>query len=168
VLFAFMAYAVGSDRSIGDSIAVLLGHTVAYLVFGIALAFAFETISRRLSNPEPLDFGIALLVGVLLFWVAWRSRGGNGQEKSGPSVERLTPPKAFGKGGSRRRLPDAVDTRIGGHRAGAGCRRTLFHPRRGAVLKAFAFRRWGTLQGGETPSRPVSNSFPIPARRGRF
>jgi cytochrome c biogenesis protein CcdA len=98
VLFAFMVYAVGTDRPIGNSIAVLLGHTVAYLVFGIALAFAFETISRRLSNPEPLDFGIGLLVGVLLLWVAWQSHGGNGQETSGPSVERLTPPKAFSIG----------------------------------------------------------------------
>ena len=45
VLFAFMVYAVGSDRPLLNSIAALLGHTAAYLSFGIGLAFAFEAIS---------------------------------------------------------------------------------------------------------------------------
>ncbi len=98
VLFAFMVYAVGSDRPLINSSAALLGHTVSYLVFGIALAFAFETIAARLANPEPMDFGLGLLVGVLLLWVAWRSRGGGKQDKKESQAERLTPLKAFGIG----------------------------------------------------------------------
>jgi len=98
VLFAFMVYAVGSDRPLINSSAALLGHTASYLVFGIALAFAFETIAARLANPEPMDFGLGLLVGVLLLWVAWRSRGGEKQKKDESKEERLTALKAFGIG----------------------------------------------------------------------
>lgn len=41
VLFAFMVYmvyAVGTDRPLSNSISALLGHTAAYLSFGIVLA----------------------------------------------------------------------------------------------------------------------------------
>jgi cytochrome c biogenesis protein CcdA len=98
VLFAFMVYAVGTDRPLINSVSALLGHTASYLGFGIALAFAFEAISTRLANPRPVDFGVGLLVGVLLLWVAWLSRGGNTGEKSKAQVEGLTPLKAFGVG----------------------------------------------------------------------
>jgi len=98
VLFAFMVYAVGTDRPLSNSGAVLLGHTASYLAFGIALAFAFETIAGRLTNPKPVDFGVGLLVGTLLLWVAWQSRGGKKQEKTETRVKQLTPLKAFGIG----------------------------------------------------------------------
>lgn len=98
VLFAFMVYAVGTDRPLGNSIAALLGHTAAYLGFGIALAFAFDAITNWLANPKPIDYGIGLLIGVLLLWVAWRIRGGDKQEKQETQVERLAPLKSFGTG----------------------------------------------------------------------
>ncbi len=98
VLFAFMVYAVGTERPLGNSTAALLGHTTAYLSFGIALAFAFETITERLANPQPFDFGLGLLVGLLLLWAAWRSTRRNPQKDSAPRVERLTIFKAFGIG----------------------------------------------------------------------
>jgi len=98
VLFAFMVYAVGTDRPLGNSIAALLGHTAAYLGFGIALAFAFDAITNWLANPKPIDYGIGLLIGVLLLWVAWRIRGGDKQEKQETQVERLGPLKSFGIG----------------------------------------------------------------------
>lgn len=98
VLFAFMVYAVGTDRPLSNSGAVLLGHTASYLGFGIALAFAFETITRRLANPKPVDYGIGLLIGALLLWVAWQSRGGNKREKTETRVKQLTPLRAFGIG----------------------------------------------------------------------
>jgi cytochrome c biogenesis protein CcdA len=98
VLFAFMVYAAGTDRPLSNPSAVLLGHTVAYLGFGIVLAFAFDTITGRLANPKPVDFGLGLLVGVLLLWVAWRSRSASKPEQSEPKVENLTPLKAFGIG----------------------------------------------------------------------
>ena len=98
VLFAFMVYAVGTNRPLINSSAALLGHTATYLVFGIGLAFAFEAIMQRLANPEPMDYGLGLLIGVLLLWVAWRSRSTNKQDKAKPQNEQLTPLKAFGTG----------------------------------------------------------------------
>jgi cytochrome c biogenesis protein CcdA len=98
VLFAFMVYAVGTDRPVGNALAALLGHTAAYLSFGFALAFAFDTISARLANPEPIDFGVGLLVGLLLLWVAWRSRTEKPKAPDKTGAERLTALKAFGIG----------------------------------------------------------------------
>jgi len=98
VLFAFMVYAVGTDRPLSNSSAVLFGHTATYLGSGIALAFAFDTITDWLANPKPIDYGFGLLVGALLLWVAWRMRSRDKQEKQEPQVEQLTPLKAFGIG----------------------------------------------------------------------
>lgn len=98
VLFAFMVYAVGTDRPVSNSIAALLGHTVAYLTFGLVLALAFDIITDRLANPEPIDYGLSLVIGVLLLWAAWSLRGDKQQKKPAPRVEQLTPIKAFGMG----------------------------------------------------------------------
>ncbi len=95
VLFAFMVYAVGTQRPLVNSSAVLIGHTLAYWSFGILLAFVYETITARLSNPQPMDFGIGLLVGVLLLWMAWRSGRGERNEKQASEMGELTPLKAF-------------------------------------------------------------------------
>jgi cytochrome c biogenesis protein CcdA len=97
VLFAFMVYAARTGRPLINSTAVLLGHTARYLVFGIILGFAFETISERLANPRSIDFSVGLVVGLLL-WVAWRSSRANNTKQSEPDVEHLTPLKAFGIG----------------------------------------------------------------------
>ncbi len=98
VLFAFMVYAVGTDRPSMNSSSALFGHTAAYLGSGIALAFAFDIITDRLANPKPIDYGLGLLVGALLLWVAWRIRSQDKQEKQELKVEQLTPLKAFGIG----------------------------------------------------------------------
>ena len=98
VLFAFMVYAVGTDRPLSNSVSALLGHTASYLGFGIVLAFAFDFIMAGLANPKPVDFVISLVVGVLLLWVGWQSRVSSKQEKKEPQVEQLTPIKAFGIG----------------------------------------------------------------------
>lgn len=98
VLFAFMVYAVGTDRPVSNSIAALLGHTVAYIIFGIVLALAFNIITDRLANPEPIDYFLGLFIGTLLLWAAWRIRSGKQQQKPVAHVERLTPIKAFGFG----------------------------------------------------------------------
>jgi cytochrome c biogenesis protein CcdA len=98
VLFAFMVYAVGTDRPLLNANAVLLGHTAAYLAFGIALAFAYDAITERLGNPAPLDFVISLVIGMLLLWFAWKTARGSGQENTAPEVARLTPLKAFATG----------------------------------------------------------------------
>lgn len=97
VLFAFMVYAVGTDRPVSTSIAALLGHTAAYLSFGIGLALAFDIIMDRLANPEPIDYVLSLLIGTLLLWASWVVRGDK-QQQTAPNVEQLTPLKAFGIG----------------------------------------------------------------------
>jgi cytochrome c biogenesis protein CcdA len=98
VLFAFMVYAAGTERPLANSTAVLLGHTASYLIFGIALGFAFEAIAERLANPRSIDFSVGLVIGLLLLWAAWRSSRADKTEKSETRVERLTPLKAFGLG----------------------------------------------------------------------
>jgi cytochrome c biogenesis protein CcdA len=97
-LFAFMVYAVGTDRPLMNANAALLGHTIAYLVFGIGLALAFEAITQRLANPEPIDYVLGLMIGVILLWVVWRNQTGKLQTKQAPQMEQLTPLQAFGIG----------------------------------------------------------------------
>ena len=95
VLFAFMVYAVGTDRPLSNSISALLGHTAAYLSFGIILTLSFNIIKAGLANPKPVDYIISLIVGILLLWVAWRSRSKTADKKDKPQVEELTPLKSF-------------------------------------------------------------------------
>ena len=71
VLFAVMVYAVGTDQPVRNSIAALLGHTTAYLTFGIGLALTFDIIMDRLANPAFIDYILSLLVGTLHLWAAW-------------------------------------------------------------------------------------------------
>jgi len=99
VLFAFMVYTVGTDRPLSNSVSALLGHTAAYLSFGIVLALSFNIIKAGLTNPKPVDYIISLIVGVLLLWVAWRSRRKNSKEQTKPQIEKLTPLKSFAFGG---------------------------------------------------------------------
>ena len=97
ILFAFMVYAAGTDRPVVNSSAMLMGHTVAYLFVGIVLSFGLEAVSYRLANPKRIDFFIEVIVGVILLWVAWRSRS---VEKKDPEerISSLSPISAFGFG----------------------------------------------------------------------
>ena len=97
VLFAFMVYAAGSDRPVAASSAVLLGHTAAYLAAGIALSFGLESLSERLANPKQIDFFIELAVGLVLLWVALKSRSAERKDPE-QSAGTLTVPAAFGFG----------------------------------------------------------------------
>ena len=98
VLFGFMVYTAGTHRPKTNSIAVLVGHTTAYLCGGIVLALGFERIAHRLANPKFIDFIIELIVGLILICIAIPSRKKpkkRGEEKS----IGLSPLKAFGWGG---------------------------------------------------------------------
>lgn len=97
VLFAFMVYAAGSDRPVANSSAMLLGHTVAYLVAGIALSYGLESVSERLANPKRIDFFIEAAVGLILLWIAFKSRSADarGPQKDPPGIG---PGSAFGFG----------------------------------------------------------------------
>jgi cytochrome c biogenesis protein CcdA len=74
VLFAFLVYAAGTSRPIANSTVLLLGHTAAYFIAGIAIAMGLEQFENRLANPKPVDFAFEFFVGLLLLWVAIRSR----------------------------------------------------------------------------------------------
>jgi cytochrome c biogenesis protein CcdA len=97
VLFAFMVYAVSMPRPVLTSSAMLLGHTTAYFGAGIVIALGLEKITRYLANPSSVDYLIALVVGLLLLWVAWptaKKPAAKRPEEGGS----MTPLSAFGLG----------------------------------------------------------------------
>jgi cytochrome c biogenesis protein CcdA len=88
VLFAFMVYAVSTDRPIANSSALLLGHTVAYFIVGIVLAAGLEQVIDRLKNPQRIDYFIESAIAVGLLWIAFRSRNDTGKrpDESAPKL----------------------------------------------------------------------------------
>ena len=70
VLFAMMVFAAGSKRPVINSSALLLGHTLAYFVAGVAVAHGIDRVADRLANPERIDFIIGGIIGVGLLWLA--------------------------------------------------------------------------------------------------
>lgn len=97
VLFALMIVAVGTSKPIANSGALLAGHTAAYFVSGVALAFGLEKFGARFADPKPIDFVIELIIGVLCLWAAVASRNGKASEERGPESE-LSPAACFGYG----------------------------------------------------------------------
>lgn len=92
-----MVYAVGTPRPVLTSSAMLLGHTAAYFGAGIVIALGLETITRYLANPSTIDYLIALVLGLLLLWVALlaaKKPEAKRPEESGS----MTPLSAFGMG----------------------------------------------------------------------
>ena len=68
VLFTFMLYAVGSNRPVATSSAMLSGHTAAYITSGVVLAYTLEKLSTRLANPQTIDFVIEFVIAIALIW----------------------------------------------------------------------------------------------------
>lgn len=97
VLFALMVFAAGSQRPVLNSSSLLLGHTLAYFVVGIGIAFGLEQISERLSNPQKIDVAVGGVLGVLLIWVFFMMRKGSGQDTPAPAKQ-LTPLRCLGIG----------------------------------------------------------------------
>ena len=97
VLFAMLILAAGSNRPVANSSAMLLGHTLAYITVGVLVAFAVEKISHRLDNPQPLDYGIQVVLAVACLYGALASRGGGASEPGKPLAE-LTVLKCLGYG----------------------------------------------------------------------
>jgi cytochrome c biogenesis protein CcdA len=97
VLFAFMVYAAGSSRPVLTSTAMLMGHTLAYLLGGVILAIALERISARLANPQQVDFVIQVILGSILLFLALRTRKDTGKRPEEDAAE-ISPWAAFGFG----------------------------------------------------------------------
>ena len=79
VLFAFLVYAASTDRPVALSSSMLLGHTAAYLGGGIVLALFIEKITAYFAKPHAVDFIIGLILGLILLWLAVKSRKDTGK-----------------------------------------------------------------------------------------
>lgn len=97
VLFAMLVFAAGSGRPVGNSSAILAGHTLAYFVAGVAIAHGMEQISDRLANPHRIDFVISGIVGAGLLLMVLPTKKQGAPKASEPEWE-LTPVKCFGLG----------------------------------------------------------------------
>lgn len=97
VLFAFLVYAAGTNRPVLLSSSMLLGHTAAYFGAGIVLATFFESIAAYLSEPHTIDFVIELLLGMILLWLALKTRQDTGKRPD-ESTRQFTVASAFGFG----------------------------------------------------------------------
>ena len=97
VLFTFMVYAAGSRRPVAASSAMLLGHTTAYMICGVVLAYSIEKLSTRLANPLTIDFVIEFIIGCALLWLVFRTRKDSGQRPDEQTPE-FTVWKAFSFG----------------------------------------------------------------------
>ncbi len=92
-----MVFAAGSSRPVGNSSAILAGHTLAYFVAGVAIAHGMEQISDRLANPHRIDFVISGIVGAGLLLMVLPTKKQGAPKATEPEWE-LTPVKSFGLG----------------------------------------------------------------------
>ena len=97
VLFAMLVFAAGSNRPVANSSAMLAGHTLAYLLAGVAISFGLERIAERLANPQTIDFVISGVIGIVLLLLAIPTKKNGAPTASEPEWE-LTPLKCFGFG----------------------------------------------------------------------
>jgi len=94
VLFAFLIYAAASKRPVPTATSALLGHTAAYFLVGVVVAYGAQALFARLENPKPGDYAIQLLVGLACLCGAFASRGG-GASESRKQEKELSPLRAF-------------------------------------------------------------------------
>jgi cytochrome c biogenesis protein CcdA len=87
VLLAAMIFTAGSARPLANSSALLLGHTIAYLLVGVLALFGVEKLMTRLASHQPVDFMFQLLLGLACFYGAFASRGGRASEEHNPGGE---------------------------------------------------------------------------------
>ena len=97
VLFAMLVFAAGSARPVGNSIAMLGGHTLMYFGAGIAAAYGFDQVADRLASPQRIDFVISGLIGVVLVVMAPPAKKKGAPAAAEPEGE-LTPMKSLGIG----------------------------------------------------------------------
>ena len=82
VLFATTILALTTARPVANALAVILGHTLAYLSAGLLVLFGLaellapfaDSFLDWFNNPDTLDYVLSLLVGLALLWVALRWR----------------------------------------------------------------------------------------------
>ena len=95
VLLAAVAAAGASTRPRATSLAVILGHTLAYFLVGVAIVYGLGELAARwlaplidrLASPQDIDFVIGLVLGLILTGIALRWR--------------VSPPEASGRPAAR-------------------------------------------------------------------
>lgn len=97
VLFAMLVFAAGSVRPVGNSVSILAGHTLAYLLAGVGIALGMEQIADRLANPQRIDFVISGIVGIGLLLMVLPTKKQGAPEAAEPEWE-LSPLKCLGLG----------------------------------------------------------------------
>jgi len=97
VLFAVLVFAAGSSRPAVNSSAILIGHTLAYFVAGIAVSHGIDQVTERLASPHRIDFILSGIVGIGLLWMVVRTRKDGAPTAPEPEWE-LTPAKCLGFG----------------------------------------------------------------------
>jgi len=97
VLFAVLVFAAGSGRPVANSSAILIGHTLAYFVAGVAISHGIEQVTERLANPQRIDFILSGIVGLGLLWMAVSTKKDGAPTANEPEWE-LTPAKCLGFG----------------------------------------------------------------------
>jgi len=66
MLLAALIHALGSQRPLLVSSALLAGHTLMYLGAGILIGLGLDALVGRLENPLPIDFVIEAVIGAAL------------------------------------------------------------------------------------------------------
>lgn len=94
VLLAATIYAVGTDRPYANSLALLCGHTAAYLLAGILIALGMNRITSYLANPGAVFFAIQIILGAALVVAGGGARSG-GASRTRQPPGRLTPMSAL-------------------------------------------------------------------------
>ena len=97
VLFATLVFAAGTSRSVANSTALLVGHTLAYFVAGIIVSVGIDQVADRLANPQRIDFVLSGLVGLGLLWMVVPTKKKGAPKANEPEWE-LTPMKCLGFG----------------------------------------------------------------------
>jgi len=97
VLFAVLVFAAGSGRPVANSSAILIGHTLAYFIAGVAVSHGIEQVAERLANPQRIDFILSGVIGAGLLWMVVRTKKDGAPTASEPEWQ-LTPAKCFGFG----------------------------------------------------------------------
>ena len=107
VLLAAVMLAVSGERPITTSVAVIIGHTVAYFLAGVLIVFGLadwlqelvQPLIDQFNSPRLIDYVFGMIIGVLLIWVAlqWRTDPPKPSEKPRqPKSPGLVPAVLFG------------------------------------------------------------------------
>jgi len=71
VLLAGTIYGLGTKHPFRNTMAIILSFFVTYLISGLIIAIALETLEDYFHLPPYFDYILELIVAALLFYMAW-------------------------------------------------------------------------------------------------